>query len=52
MANARNIFIPKYQLTRTSDCIALMRDDILLRVYPKLLQFQIDRVDSVKKHYE
>ena len=37
MANARLILIPKFELRRTKECIALMRDGILLRIYPKLL---------------
>jgi hypothetical protein len=37
MANARDILPPKFQLHRTGDCIALARDGIMFRIFPKLL---------------
>ena len=46
MANARDILPPKFQLNRTSDCISLTRDGIMFRIFPKLLQFQIDRLEE------
>jgi hypothetical protein len=40
MADARNTVTPKFQLTRTQDCIALARDGLyLMRIFPRTLQF-------------
>ena len=39
MADARQILTPKYQLHRTDDCISLVRESILFRIYPKQLKF-------------
>lgn len=39
MANARDILTPKFQLNRSNDCIALSRDGMMFRIFPKLLQF-------------
>ena len=35
---------PKYQLTRTPNVISLTRDNILLRITPSLMKFQLDRL--------
>ena len=49
MVNARNVLPPKYEFHRTDDCIALVRDSILLRIYPLQLKFQLDRLGEGNK---
>jgi len=50
MADARNTVTPKFQLTRTQDCIALARDGLyLMRIFPRTLQFQLDRLEQGSK---
>ena len=39
MANVKEYLPPKFEFYRTSDCIALMRDSILLRIYPRQIKF-------------
>jgi hypothetical protein len=34
MADARKVISPKYAYYHTNDVIALIRDNILLRIYP------------------
>ena len=46
MKDARKILSPKYEFNRTSECIALVRDEIIYRIYPKELKFQLDRLVS------
>jgi hypothetical protein len=45
MANARSILTPLFDLYRNQDCIAIQRDSFLLRIYPKEIKFQIDRLE-------
>ena len=37
-----------FQFYRTNDCISLERDNILFRIYPKPLKFQLDRLGDIK----
>ena len=39
MKDARKILTPKYEFNRTNECIALVRDDIIYRIYPRELKF-------------
>ena len=48
MHNEQEYLPPKFEFNRTSDCIALMRDSILLRIYPRQIKFQLDRLSGVK----
>jgi hypothetical protein len=43
MADARNLLTPRYEMTRTVDCIAVQLDKkYLFRIYPRTLNFQVD----------
>ena len=47
MADARKVMSPKFGFHVTDDVIALTRDNILLRIYPRSMKFQLDRLGSV-----
>ena len=46
MSDARSFITPKYDLNLTSETLAIRRDNILLRIYPKQLKFQLDRISD------
>ena len=46
MSDARSFIDPKYDLHLTPDALAIRRDNILLRIYPKQLKFQLDRISD------
>lgn len=46
MSDARLFITPKYDFHLNSECLALRRDNILLRIYPKQLKFQLDRISD------
>ena len=46
MSDARSFINPKYDFHLTSDSLAIRRDNILLRIYPKQLKFQLDRIND------
>ena len=44
LKDARTIVQPKYLFHRTNFAISLMRDNILLRITPSQMKFQLDRL--------
>ena len=52
MADARNIITPKFTFNRTKDYIALARENILFRIFPRQLTFQLDRLETGSKESE
>ena len=51
MSDARSFITPKYDMHLTVESLAIRRDNILLRIYPKQLKFQLDRIsdDSIEE---
>jgi hypothetical protein len=49
MLNARKILPPKCEFHRTDNCIAIVRDSILFRYFPKAKKFQLDRLGEDAK---
>ena len=49
MVNAKSVCPPKLEFHRTDDCISIVRDHILFRLFPKQLKFQLDRIGEKNK---
>ena len=57
MQDARKCLKPRYSFARTSKCIAILVDNILFRIFPDQVKFQLDRLgdepdDKVRKEFE
>ena len=46
MSDARSQVPPKFQFYQNKELMAIMRDNILLRITPRLLRFQIDFIEK------